>query len=241
MGSIITGKATISYADVPNVLTDPKPVVFWDTCSMLYYLSMIDRRAYIEYQWDEKLLDLIETGKVYSVTSFIVLKEYNDHHDKLLNADKGKEEVMKSMMKEYAKCVGSPLKEDIEKGADSLALAERMEDMANRLWANTFIVDKDVSFMEKAHNRVLAGSAPASVKQEYKDCYIWETFLTVADMLPNKEFAYFMTENTDDYCGKGCKTPFTDIVNECQGHQCNIMLSKNRLWVDIAKRLGIIS
>ncbi len=76
---------------------------------------------------------------------------------------------------------------------------------------NTYVIDEDILFHRKAYNRILGETPPCSEKQQYKDCYIWETFLSVCDNLANQGVANFMTENTEDYCGKKSKTLLPEI------------------------------
>ncbi len=190
MTDLIISKGSINYKEIPYIFSENKPIIFWDTCSLLYFNSIVDRRAYREYEWDLKLLDLIKSGDVYSTTSYIVYYEYNKHHTNLKNIDEERESDLKSIMQQYGKILGGQDEADLQKGIDTLHLSAHMESLVRLLWSNTYIIDEDVSFLQKAHNRVLAGMAPSSEKQQYKDCYIWETFLTLCDCLTNKGIAY---------------------------------------------------
>lgn len=242
MAGVVISKQIIGYKDIPTCINDAtKPIIFWDTCSMLYFNSIVDRRAYDEYEWDEKLLSLIETGQVYSVTSMVVMKEFNKHHDELHNKDVDLENRLRHTMGEYGNIIGSPQKDDLQKGMAALNLSSHLDAMITRLWLNTYVIDEDVLFHQKAHNRVLAEQAPSKEKQEYKDCYIWETFLTLCDSVVQKDKAYFMTENTVDYCGKKSTTLLADIANDLHNRGGNVHIRKSRLYVDVAKMLGIIA
>ena len=241
MAGVVISKGIVGYRDIPSIIVDAtKPVLFWDTCSLLYFNSIVDRRAYDEYEWDEKLLDLIVTGRVSSFTSMIVLKEFNKHHERLYNKDVSQETSLRRAMGKYGDILGSPRREELQKGMAALNLSSHLDGMVTSLWLNTFVLDEDLFFHEKAHNRVLADQAPAKEKQEYKDCYIWETFLTLCDQMTQKDKAYFMTENTVDYCGKKSTTLLSDIENDLNDRGGHIEFSKSRLYVDLAKVLGII-
>lgn len=241
MATIVLNKGIIPYSDIPAVLTDDKPIVFWDTCSMLYFNTIVSRRAYKEFDWDKKLLDWVLNGDIYSVTSMLVSLEFNKHHDELKNKDLGFEAELIHAMQQYGNIVGGQDKADIDKGIQSFKLSSMMDRMVCDLWSHTYVIDDDDSFLQKAHNRVLSSTPPSVKEQEYKDCYIWETFLTLCDYAPHKNQAYFMTENTDDYCGKKCKTPFHEIQNEMTTHQGQIIVAKDQLWVAIARKFGIIN
>lgn len=240
MGSLTITKGVIDYHDIPAILTDNKPIIFWDTCSLLYFNSMVDRRAYREFDWNKKLLDLIVRGDVYSVTSSVVYHEFDSHHEELKNKDADRENALKNSMVEYGKILGGQDEIELKKGMDTLHLSSYMDGMVIELWSHTFVIDDAPEFYVKAHNRVLGKTPPSSEKQEYKDCYIWESFLTLCDSIPNKGQAVFMTENTEDYCGKHCNTPLPSIQSELTGHQGEIVLTKCQMWVLAAKRLGLI-
>lgn len=240
MATIVLNKGIISYNEIPTVLTDDKPIVFWDTCSLLYFNTIVSRRAYREFDWDKKLLDWVLNGDVYSVTSMLVSQEFNKHHDDFKNKDLGLEAGLIHTMQQYGNIVGGQDKAIIDKAIQSFKLSSMMDRMVCDLWKQTYVINDDTSFIQKAHNRVLSSTPPSGKEQEYKDCYIWETFLTLCDYAPHKNQAYFMTENTDDYCGKKCKTPFPEIQNEMTTHKGQIIVSKDQLWVAIARKLGII-
>lgn len=240
MATIVLNKSIIPYSGIPTVLTDDKPIVFWDTCSLLYFNTIVGRRAYREFEWDKKLVDWVLNGNVYSATSMLVSQEFNKHHDEFKNKDLGFEAELMHAMQQYGNIVGGQDKADIDKGIQAFKLSSLMDRMVCDLWSHTYVIDDDASFLQKAHNRVLSSMPPSGKEQEYKDCYIWETFLTLCDYAPHKNQAYFMTENTDDYCGKKCKTPFPEIQAEVTAHQGQIKVDKKQLWVAIARKLGII-
>lgn len=241
MADLVVPKQIIPVSDIPAVICDPKPVIFWDTCSLLYYNTIIERRAYREYEKDYQLYDWIKNGSVYSVSSMVVLEEFNHHHKAKRDNDVNREQALKNVMKQYGDIFGSSQKEDLERGMNVLNLASHMEQMVSDLWANTYVINSDASLHEKAHKRCIGYLPPASVKSEYKDCYIWETFLAVCQVLPHKSQAFFITENTEDYCGnKQSRMPFTEIDSDAKRVQGNVRFDKHLLWVDIAKMLGII-
>lgn len=241
MADLVVPKHIISVSDIPAVICDPKPVIFWDTCPLLYYNTIIERRAYQEYEKDFQLYDWIKNGLVYSVTSMVVLEEFNHHHKAKRDNDLLKEQSLKGAMKHYGDIFGSPLKEDLERGMNVFNLAMNMEQMVCDLWANTYVIDTNAILNEKAHKRCIGYLPPASVKSEYKDCYIWETFLVMCQEMPHKSQAFFMTENTEDFCGnKQSRIPFAEIDSDAKRVQGNVRFAKHLLWVDVAKMLGII-
>lgn len=241
MASVILSKAHLPFADIPNVITTDKPVIFWDTCPLLYFNTMVDRRAYNEYTPDANLLHLIESSQVYSFTSAIVYQEFTEHHDTLFAKDKDRENSMKKIMKDYGDIQGTPKKEELLKGLQALDLSLHLDDMVRRIWANTYVINEDPSFMQKAHNRLIKKEAPSREKQQYKDCYIWETFITLCEQNPHKGKSWFMTENSEDFCGaKKSKILLPELQDELDRCKGSFAICKNAVYVDIAKELGLI-
>jgi len=85
-------------------------------------------------------------------------------------------------------------------------LSYEFEKIADDILRKTMLLDTD-SVSNNALWRVAAKKAPASKKQEFKDCAIWETVLSVACAVQNSGMKMvFITVNTDDYLDKS-KTP----------------------------------
>lgn len=242
MTALIIPKRTITLSDIPSCLTDDKPVVFWDACSLLYFNTMIERRAYKEFAHDKGLFELVVGGRIYSVTSSIVYQEFNKHHTDFQTHDADLENSLRSAMKEYGKSVGGQDETDLKTGMNALKLSSILDSMVREIWQNTFVIEEDITLHQKAHSRVVGCIPPSSnKKQEYKDCYIWDTFLALCDHMPHKGQAHFISENTEEYCGKKSKILLPDNQNELTSHQGQMAISKLDLYVPIAKQLGIIN
>lgn len=240
MSRQVVCKQIIPYTEIPNTLSEDKPIIFWDTCSLLYFVTLFNRHAYKEFQWDAELLSLIENGSVYSVTSSVVLKEFNHHYDSFQRFDVEYENGFKNLLKKYAELMTNPQKEELEKGADALNVSEKLDEMIIRLWGCTYVIDEDDYFMSYAHQRTLMKVAPSSEKDSYKDCYIWLTYLKMCDMLTIKGKSYFMTENPKDYCGNSGDIPLSDIQEDMNLYNGKLFLSKSRLTIALKKSLGLI-
>ena len=242
MTALIIPKKTITLSDISSSLTDNKPVVFWDACSLLYFNTMIERRAYKEFAHDKGLFELVVSGQIYSVTSSIVYQEFNKHHTDFQTHDADLENLLRLAMGEYGKSVGGQDEVDLKIGMNALKLSAMLDSMVSEIWQNTYVIEEDITLHQKAHNRVIGCIPPSSdKKQEYKDCYIWDTFLALCDLMPHKRQAHFISENTEEYCGKKSKILLPDIQNELTSHQGNVAISKWDLYVPIAKQFGIIN
>ena len=123
MTTLVIPKEIRRYKDIPSLMVDSKPVIFWDTCSLLYFSTIIERKAYNEFEWDKKLHYLIVNNQVYSVTSSIVYKEFNKHHEEFLNKEIEREKALKSAMKSYGEILGGQKKVDLNKGMSVLNLS----------------------------------------------------------------------------------------------------------------------
>lgn len=62
-------------------------------------------------------------------------------------------------------------------------------------------IEVSQGFKDKAHTRLIDKKAPAHSKGEYKDCIIWETFLSLRRSQTDKSKpAFFLSSNKSDYC-----------------------------------------
>lgn len=163
MSILITPKTYIEKTNIPNVFVDDNPIIFGDTCSLLYYNSLIDLGAFKDFQWDKKISELIINDDVYSATSVVVLKEFNDHYDELRTKDAEKEIGWASSMKEYGKLVGGQEQADLRKGMNALHLSDKLDEMVRAIWRNTYVIIEDDTFYRKAHDRVVYGIAPSKI------------------------------------------------------------------------------
>ena len=68
--------------------TNPKPVVFWDTCALLNIIRFTYREKgdfALKYNSIKHVHDQILSGNIYSITSEIIVNEWNDNIDKTIN------------------------------------------------------------------------------------------------------------------------------------------------------------
>lgn len=235
-------KKKISSASIELNIPSDKPTVFWDTCSLLYIISIPLREAFGEYNVYKQLLKLIEDERIISVTSSIVFDEFKQHADDLyVNLTKEENKLMK-ILKNYSDLVPGPDGNLIKDAADKLGLSGILVDMSNRVWANTYVINEDLFYQNSAHFRVMHKMSPAREKGEYKDSYIWVTFMDMAKKLGDGNLRAFMTNNTDDYCefeGKKVKDRQSQIITDCNTVKGELFWKSSELYARLRNVLSL--
>lgn len=200
-----------------------KPIVFWDTCSLIYILTVGVRDSFSDFPFYKDMLDWIENDEIVSITSSIVLDEFNDHyaeeHDKAVKDI----ENLRKLIKNYADLQVEPVKTQLIDLANSINLIDILEDIEARVWNKTFVVNEERQLADLAHYRVLHKMSPSMVKDQYKDAYIWCTFMSVASQLGGIK-KFFMTDNKEDYCApKKTTNPQPQIASDCNTVSAEIL------------------
>lgn len=179
-----------------------KPMVFWDTCALLDILRIPVRKelSINDLTCYENIADCIERERIVSVTSGLVLKELLDHYENERRNLLRKQDGLKRDVTNYASYMESESKKRRITSAIELLNAEpRLVRLLNRIMKHTFIIREADTYRGFADYRVRNGLAPGR-RSEYKDCYIWGTFLKLVHKLnPASSYIAFMTTNKRDY------------------------------------------
>lgn len=192
-----------------------KPIVFWDTCSLIYILTIAVRDSFSDFPFYKEMLDWIENDEIVSVTSSIVWDEFHDHHAEEHDNAVQDIEKLRKLIKNYADLQDEPVKTQLTDLANSINLIDILEDIEMRVWGKTYVINEERQLADLAHYRVLHKMSPSMVKDQYKDAYIWCTFLSVASQLGGIK-KFFMTDNKEDYCAsKKSINPQPQIVSDC--------------------------
>lgn len=200
--------------DIPR----DKPLIFWDTCGLLKILHIPDfdeknaQNLLNHFCW---ISDEIEANRITSVTSELVISELSEHLDKVTRGLKKNQEGAKKDILKYCSIEKIPdLRRKIENQLVKIKVEKRLLKLLNKIVRLTYIIKEHSQFGGLAHYRVLHKLAPAAVKGEYKDCYIWVTYLTLINevVLPK---SVFYTDNKEDFFQKD--TPQTQISNDLIG------------------------
>lgn len=197
-----TGKR-IYLSQVNMEIPNDKLIVFWDTCALLDILRIPARENLNinDLLCYERIADYIENNQLVSITSGLVINEFLDHyeeeHNKLLHI----QTKLKQKIHDYADFMVSDKKiERIVKAVDLLNIEHRLNTVLNRILKNTFILKEQNKYRDFADYRLRNKMAPAARKAEYKDCYIWGTFVSLVHALnPISPYVAFITVNSKDY------------------------------------------
>ena len=209
-------KKIVYPTKIASVIPDDKPIIFWDTCMLLYILSIAVRDSFGEFANYQKLLNWIEAGDVTSVTSSIVWEEYTQHFAENKTSAEEDQNNLRAVLKSYAGCIAEPDRSNIINVADTLDLVPILEDIEKRVWKKTYVIKENANLRNLAHFRVLHKMSPSEKKDQYKDSLIWVTFLQMANSLPHALYEVFVTANREDFCiTKKSTRPQVGIENDC--------------------------
>ena len=199
-----------------------KPIVFWDTCSLIYIISIAVRNSFADFSHYMELLSKIENDEIISVTSSIVLDEFNDHYMEVRNKAIEDIDKLRELIKNYASLQEEPTKGELQNLASTINLIDILDDIESRVWRKTYVIREEDQLAKRAHYRVLHKWSPSMVKDQYKDAYIWCTFMSVAQELTGVA-KFFMTDNKEDYCEtKKGTTPQSRIKSDCNNVNAQI-------------------
>lgn len=192
-----------------------KPIVFWDTCSLIYILTIAVRDSFTDFPFYKDMLDWIENDEIVSVTSSIVWDEFIDHYTQEHDNAVHDIDDLRELIMNYANLQGEPVKTQLIGLANSINLIDILEDIETRVWRKTFVINEERQIADRAHYRVLHKMSPSMVKDQYKDAYIWCTFMSMASQLGGVR-KFFVTDNKEDYCfPKKSTNPQAQIVSDC--------------------------
>ena len=221
MSKIINPNIMSKIAAETHINTEKKPIIFWDTCSLLdiVRLPLPDRNNTVDTL--EKIIEIknkIVSKDIISISSILCVAEFNDHID---NCVKVLEIESKKLSISYNNFIGFINKANL--GAPPVentnlpiyGLEDLLCQIIQSITNETFFISEDTSFANFAHFRTTNKVPPAKKKGEYKDCYIWGTCLGIRQNSIDKTYPYhFMSSNTTDYAALNKSHFVTEIHNE---------------------------
>lgn len=193
---------------------NPKPVIFWDTCALLNIIRFIYREKgdfAQKYNSIKHVHDQILSGNVYSITSEIIVNEWNAHIDKTLSGFK--QSLEDTTRYHLGGITVSNLlngRTDNSEPLTGKGIEQNLLKMVKEIIDSTFFMKYDKEIAYDALQRTSGKQPPAGVKEEFKDCAIWSTMVvfckemnTIDPSLPK----VFYTKNTEDFCIKNSEPP----------------------------------
>lgn len=228
-------KSVIFLSQVVTKYNGNKPIVFWDTCALLDILNFYiiqEKDSSSQYDFYQNILQEIKEGRILSVTSQLVYKEFMQHFKEMYKKIAINEKSLKNVYLEYADTLPQAQKKGLTRAANQLNIVPVFDKLIRDIWKSTIIIKEQQSFQNNAHYRVVNKIPPAAVKGEYKDCYIWATFVSLSNALKNQYTAhpkmFFITSNAKDF--QGPQNLNAGVKQECDRLDLTLCLTIENLW-----------
>lgn len=216
-----------------------KPIIFWDTCAILDILRIADREDMNTFSNYQYILEKIENKELISVTSGLVLFEYNNNVQDIEQEFRNKQTKVKETIRKYCEIQADEFSAQILNNIDNLDTITTFITFSEKLWSETHIIREQKQFQKFAHFRTKHKFAPAHKKGEYKDCYIWGTCLQLAYRKTIATPILFFTKNSDDYCDINNKKQLdAQIQEDCTQNGIKVLLNSGSVRGEL-NRLGI--
>lgn len=212
----------ISRNQINNKIPSAKPIFFWDTCGILkiFHLNSIKTAKLAisvlkNFEW---IADKIMNKDIISITNEIVISEINEHKNSIFASFVQEQTNAKNNVLRYNDFMTDvELKDSISNHINLISVEERLDNIYSRIVQNTYIIKKNKDYAKKAEFRLLHKLPPALVKQEYKDCYIWSSFIDILRKR-NPPTGIFYTDNTKDFFQHNGK-PFQQLLDDIGDNQ----------------------
>lgn len=200
----------IDFQDVvAEIVADPKPVAFVDTC---IYLDLI--RLFPRNTLDSNIFSACQTlvndlssqpNSFWLLTADIVEDEWHDHSTEVLrSSDLWFKDLEKKIKRVKSIAPHIPnISNNYTYQTYSKSLGKHLYNLSKKLLDQTYVVNHIEDLTAPAYKRVVENTMPSSKgKSEIKDCYIFEVFLELSRELRNRELRtpiYFLTSNKSDF------------------------------------------
>jgi PIN domain len=221
MPKIISPNYIDKATAISKIDTEKKPVIFWDTCSLLdiVRLPLPDRKQNVAtLQNLLEIKDKIVSGDIISLSSKLCVDEFNNHIERWVNDVKTASIKLSQTLNDFVSFInkvnptGTPIPTT---NLSVYKIEDLLSQIAHVIIDNTFFINEDTTFAAFAHTRTTLKVPPAKKKGEYKDCYIWGTCLELRSTSVDKTYSYnFMSSNTTDYADTNKRDFVTEIKNE---------------------------
>lgn len=227
---IITGsKFWLSRASA--LIPNNKPMIFWDTCALLDIIRIpLFERQNLNidtlYAY-EGIESWIRNGRIVSVTSDLVVREFSEHVDDIINLLKLQEQKTKDDVKEQASFMSNvQLATSIVTNVNHLEIQSRVVKLVKRILGQTYILKSQLSFAHNADYRVRNYIKPSGGKESYKDCYLWSSYISLLKEISPTEPTFFFTTNPADFAeNKKSLNLHPDLVSELPSPNCGCALN----------------
>lgn len=178
-------------------------ILFVDTCSLLDILRLpykAGQRQSSYYQPEDydalqNLAADIKAGRILLLCSTLSIEEINDNKvsvDNLLAEFQNKLSIAFPL---FAHISGTSIATNIKQLVD-----DDLRQIYETMRSNAYYIGQTDAVLQSAFQRVINNQLPARKnKKDIKDCLIWETFLTIQEILAHSDRLVFLTSNTKDF------------------------------------------
>jgi hypothetical protein len=207
--SLLSSGSKSSADFVQNIFSaEPKPIFFWDTCSLLEIIRLVYRGGNLNsLKSIIEIKGLIDSGAIYSICSELTIKEWNDNFDHIKSETQKSLNLTSIFHKDGIDMINHIFSTTYSSDhTGDKGLVAELEKIADGICQSSIFLTTD-SIAQNALTRVKNKLPPSAKKPEFKDCAIWETVLDLASQVQFAGLNFvFLTVNTDDYVDKG-RTP----------------------------------
>jgi hypothetical protein len=203
--------------------SDIKPVVFWDTCSLIDIIRVsLPSKMKTNNVMTRivEIKDVILQEKVYSLSSELCLRELSDNIPTIIQNYLKELDDLDRTFNSYVGFINNSGLISTPISQIRLSNYKLLElffcKITQTILNSTIFIKSHKSFIEAAHLRLVNKTTPAKNKNEYKDCVIWESCLQTRSLHNDKSNLWvFISSNTSDYTnGTNTITFDGDIENE---------------------------
>lgn len=222
-----TGKK-LNQKNLSTSIPRNKPILFWDTCGLLKIFHLPEEKRIADiialfnhFLW---ILDKIKNDEIISMTSEMVITELDQHFtDVKGNLVKNQNDARDNLLKYVLFIVPEKKKTSYQNVINKVIIEHRLDNVLKEILKKTYILKEHSDYAKNAHFRVKNKKAPACRKSEYKDCYIWASFVYIINKLQDYTKAYFYTDNKDDYYYN--RSLYPDIQTDLSEKNAKVIIS----------------
>lgn len=207
-----------------------KNIFFWDTCGLLDIFNLVvDSTNDSFIRTLKRIVAQIDRDEAFSVSSVIVISEIKDNYPEPYGqADKLINETLKHYNKLMKYLVGLGMSEEAsEISKNSIDFLPTLERIVQNLLDKTYFIN-DNTYLKLARDRVVS-KIPPGIKNEFKDCVIWETCTDLSNYRINGEKLFFISSNESDFGKNGARFP--KIVEDCNEHSIDFVHKIHELYL----------
>jgi hypothetical protein len=195
-----------------DLIANPRPVLFLDTCTLLDLVRATQRALSATVRAGGELRDLAKAGAVQLFVQDIVPREWNDN---LAAARRDGEAGILAFTATWQIAIDLAQPAPAPPVLPPGALIDELERLSHDLLAMATVLDRDRDGMSWAIDRVAAKQKPSSAKGPVKDCHILGHALRLSTLLQHSHYPksrVMVSSNRSDFAAPNAVVFHDDIV-----------------------------